>query len=115
MNSQTRQKSDSNRSSQAGAVQPQESERGATQRPSAAARPIHEVRFGRIRAAIWENETEHGKRHNVTIHRIYKRDDQWQESLSFGRDDLPLAAKALDLCHTWIYENTRSAALQEST
>ena len=26
-------------------------------------RPVHEVRLGRIRAAIWENETENGTRH----------------------------------------------------
>jgi hypothetical protein len=27
-------------------------------------RPVHEIRFGRIRAAIWQNETENGMRHN---------------------------------------------------
>jgi hypothetical protein len=30
-------------------------------------RPVHEIRLGRIRAAIWENETQNGTRHNVTL------------------------------------------------
>ena len=67
-------------------------------------RPVHEVRFGRIRAAIWQNETENGPRHNVTITRLYKDGNDWKDSTSFGRDDLPLAAKVCDQAHTWIFE-----------
>ena len=67
-------------------------------------RPVHEVRFGRIRAAIWQNETENGPRHNVTITRLYKDGDDWKDSTSFGRDDLPLVAKVCDQAHTWIFE-----------
>ncbi len=70
------------------------------------ARPVHEVRMGRVKAAIWENETQNGARHNVTVSRIYKdADDQWRDSTSFGREDLPLVAKVVDQAHTWIYEN----------
>ena len=35
-------------------------------------RPVHEVRIGRVRAAIWENETENGTFFNVTLSRLYK-------------------------------------------
>lgn len=66
-------------------------------------RPVHEVRVGRIRAAIWENETSTGKRHNVTISRLYKEGDDWKDTASFGRDDLPLVAKVTDLAHSWIF------------
>ena len=66
--------------------------------------PVHEVRFGRIRAAIWENETQNGTRHNVTLSRLYKDGDEWKDSTSFGRDDLPLVAKVADLAHTWIFQ-----------
>ncbi len=31
-------------------------------------------------------------------------DQQWKTSESFGRDDLLLLAKVLDLAHTWISE-----------
>jgi len=69
-------------------------------------RPVHEVRLGRIRAAIWANATETGVRHNVTLSRLYKDDKsgEWRNSTSFGRDDLPLLAKVCDRVHTWIYE-----------
>jgi hypothetical protein len=67
-------------------------------------KPVHEIRLGRIKATIWENETENGMRYNVTVCRLYKDGDQWKQTASFGRDDLPLVAKVVDLVHTWTYE-----------
>ena len=67
-------------------------------------KPAHEIRLGRIKATIWENETENGTRHNVTVSRIYKDGEEWKQTGSFGRDDLPLVAKVADLVHSWIYE-----------
>ena len=69
-------------------------------------RPVHEIRIGRIRAAVWVNETENGVRHNVTISRLYRDEQQgqWKDSTSFGRDDLPLVAKVADQAHSWIYQ-----------
>ena len=72
-------------------------------------KPVHEIRFGRIKAAIWENDTQNGTRHNVTVSRIYKDADQWKDSTSFGRDDLPLVAKVVDQAHSWIYEASSSS------
>lgn len=66
-------------------------------------RPVHEVRIGRVRAAIWANDTQTGPRHNVTFSRLYKDGEEWKDSASFGRDDLPLLAKVSDLAHSWIY------------
>lgn len=71
-----------------------------------ARRPVHEIRMGRVKAAIWENETQNGPRHNVTVSRLYKDGDEWKDSLSFGRDDLPLLEKVADKCHEWIFEAT---------
>ena len=73
-------------------------------------RPVHELRLGRIRAAIWQNETEHGPRHNVTITRLYKDGEDWKDSSSFGREDLPLVAKVCDQAHSWIYEQSSKGA-----
>jgi hypothetical protein len=67
-------------------------------------KPAHEIRLGRIKATIWENETDNGTRHNLTICRLYKDGEEWKQTASFGRDDLPLVAKVVDLAHTWIYE-----------
>ena len=78
-----------------------------TQQPrsnDAKAKPVHEVRLGRIKAAIWANETDNGVRHNVTITRLYKDGDEWKTSTSFGREELPLVAKVADLAHSWIYQ-----------
>ena len=65
-------------------------------------RPIHEVRIGHIKAAIWKNETETGVRYNATLSRLYKDGDQWKSTESFGRDDLLLLAKVADSTHSWI-------------
>ncbi|HRA89345.1 MAG TPA: hypothetical protein PK992_14770 [Planctomycetaceae bacterium] len=69
-------------------------------------RPVHEIRMGRIRAAIWQNQTDNGVRHNVTMSRLYKDGDDWKDTTSFGRDDLPLVAKVCDLAHSWIYSQS---------
>ena len=69
-------------------------------------KPVHEVRLGRIRAAIWLNDTENGPRYNVQISRLYKdQKDKWKDSTSFGREDLPLVAKVAEFAMVWIYEN----------
>jgi hypothetical protein len=73
------------------------------------AKPVQEIRIGRIKAAIWANETEGGAiRHNVTFSRLYKPEgEEWQDSSSFGRDDLLLLGKLADRVHSWIYEQTQ--------
>jgi hypothetical protein len=68
-------------------------------------KPVHEIRLGRIKAAIWANETDNGTRHNVTITRLYKDGDEWKTSTSFGREELPLVAKIADMAHTWIWQS----------
>jgi hypothetical protein len=65
-------------------------------------KPIHEVRLGLIKAAVWRNETETGVRCNATFSRLYKDGDAWKSTDSFGRDDLLLLAKVADETHSWI-------------
>ena len=77
-------------------------------------RPVHEIRLGRIRAAIWENATQNGTRHNVTVSRLYKDGDDWRDSSSFGRDDLPLVAKVVDQAHLWIFQGSVNGAGEKS-
>jgi len=72
-------------------------------------KPVHEVRLGKVKAAIWKNDSESGVRFGVTFSRIYKTESGWESSTSFGRDELPLLAKVADMAHTWIYQqNDRS-------
>ena len=65
-------------------------------------KPIHEVRLGFIKAAVWRNETEAGVRYNATFSRLYRDGDQWKSTESFGRDDLLVLAKVADNTHSWI-------------
>ncbi len=78
-------------------------------------RPVHEVRLGKVKAAIWKNETDNGLRFGVTFSRIYKTENGWETSMSFGRDELPLVGKVADMAHTWIYQqNDKSDSQADS-
>ncbi len=66
--------------------------------------PANEIRMGAIRATIWENETTNGIRFNVTVSRLYKDGEEWKQTDSFGRDDLQLLAKVIDMAHSWIFQ-----------
>ena len=70
-------------------------------------KPIHEVRLGHIKAAVWKNETEAGVRYNVTFSRIYKDGDTGNSTDSFGRDDLLLLGKVADQTHSWIFQQSQ--------
>ena len=67
-------------------------------------KPAHQIRLGSIKAAIWKNDTENGVRYNTTFSRLYKDGDEWKQTESFGRDDLLLLGKVIDLAHSWIFE-----------
>jgi hypothetical protein len=75
--------------------------------------PVHEIRVNRIRAAIWENETQNGSLHNVTLSRSYRDGDTWKNSTSFGRDDLLLVAKVADMAHTWIVQQRQEESRRQ--
>ncbi len=66
--------------------------------------PIHEVRMGCVKAVIWENETPNGIRSSVTIARLYKDEqDNWKETGSFSRQELPLVQHVLGRVYEWLY------------
>jgi len=77
-------------------------------------KPVHEIRLGAIKAAIWANDTQAGIRHNVTLTRLYKDGEEWRSSDSFGRDDLPVVAKVADMAHTWIHQEGKNGKPNES-
>ena len=70
-------------------------------------KPIHEVRLGHIKAAVWKNETENGVRYNATFSRIYKDGESWKSTDSFGRDDLLTLGKVADQAHSWIHAQSQ--------
>ena len=69
-------------------------------------RPVHEIRLGTIRAAIWENRnSSKDVWFAVTVSRLYRDGDRWKNTSSFGRDDLPIVAKIMDMAYAWIYDH----------
>ena len=75
-------------------------------------KPIHEIRFGAVKAAIWENQNEKGTRYSVSVTRLYKEGAEWKRTESFGRDDLPLLVKVADEAHTWIFQHPQKEAAE---
>jgi hypothetical protein len=73
-------------------------------------KPVHEVRIGSVKAAIWRNNTPQGVRFNVTFARLYKDGDDWKTTDSFGRDDLLVLAKVADRAHSWIHDEGQEEA-----
>jgi hypothetical protein len=67
-------------------------------------RPVEKVRIGNITAAIFENSGQKGTFYSVKLERSYKEGETWKNSDSLGRDDLLVAAKALDKAHDRIIE-----------
>src|SRR5215211_6986697 len=73
----------------------------------AAPGPVKTLRLGRIKAAVWENNSDQRAFFNVTFARTYMDNDKkFRDTDSFGRDDLLLLAKLADQAHTFICEHT---------
>ncbi len=66
--------------------------------------PSHEIKLGKIRVAIWANETEdHDVWFNAVVSRLYKDGNKWKETTTLGHHDLPVAMKAIDMAYSWIW------------
>lgn len=88
--------------------QQQQQQRGDGQNGSGAPRPVHVVRYGAIKGAVWRNVVDNGNAtrpmYNVTFTRSYKDGDDWRDSSSFGHEDLLVLGKVANDCHTWIHD-----------
>ncbi len=72
-------------------------------------KPVHEFRLWMIRAAIWSNQSKDGKvRFNTTVARFYFDGTRWQDTTSYGRDDLPLVSKVTEMAYVWIWNQDDS-------
>jgi hypothetical protein len=81
-------------------------------------RPVHTIRFGVVRAAIWRNVIDNGNVprdiYNVTFSRAYNDGKQWRDSANFGIDDLLVMAKAANEAHSWICQQRALASVTTS-
>ena len=73
-------------------------------------KPLHQVKFGRVKAQVWENESANGPFLSVTLGKLYKNQaGEWRTSQSFGRYDLTPAIQALEEATRWIEESLANA------
>jgi hypothetical protein len=78
-------------------------------------RPAQTIRYGRLKATIWRQESDKGPWYSVVLARTYRdQSGNWQSSGSFGRDDLLLLAKLADQAHSWICRQMAKDAATES-
>jgi hypothetical protein len=69
-------------------------------------KPVHEVRLGSIKAAIWRDQSSDNKtRFNVSVTRSYKDGDKWKTSEYFGREDLPKVALVVQKAYEWTFSS----------
>ena len=66
--------------------------------------PVQQIRIGRVRAAIWRNNTEDGAKYSVVLTKLYRIANRWLDTGHFGRDDLALVSEVAHLAHAWIFE-----------
>ncbi|MHC4880388.1 MAG: hypothetical protein ACYTGL_28395 [Planctomycetota bacterium] len=69
--------------------------------------PVERFRLGRICAAVWLNQNGQGDAwYSITVTRSYKDGDEWKDTTSYRRDDLPLVEKVANLAFAWIWNQT---------
>ena len=66
------------------------------------AKPAHKISHRGLAITIWKNDGKNGPWYSVTPSRVYKQDEQWKDSDSFGEDDLLLLAEPCKEAHAWI-------------
>ena len=68
-------------------------------------KPIHKIKLGAVVATIWENSGEKGTYCKTTFAKLYKgKDNKWQDTGSFGREDLFLLAEAVRQTALFLYQ-----------
>lgn len=77
--------------------------------------PVTEIRMGRIKATVWENQADDRTYHSFKLVKLYRKDGKWHETASFGRDDALLLMKVIDQVHTFIFEHGGEPAADESS
>ncbi len=78
--------------------------------------PVKTLRLGRMKAAVWENSAEDRTYHNVKFARTYLDEQKkFQDTDTFGREDLLLLAKLADQVHTFICERQAAQRSDETS
>jgi hypothetical protein len=83
------------------------------------AQPVAKFKAGQVSAAVWENEvTTNGRQVTMlkaSVQRRYKdKDGQWKSSMSFSRNEIPLAIYCLQKAFEHIIEGQDDSVEEEA-
>jgi hypothetical protein len=73
-------------------------------------KPAFEARSGKIRAAVWENNTETGIAQSLSLTKSYKEGAQWRNTGSFLCEDLPDVSEVLTQAYEWMTQREQEVA-----
>jgi hypothetical protein len=70
-------------------------------------KPIKKFSAGLITASVFENEYENKEKKKISIlsvqlQRAYKKDDEWQYTSQYSRDEIPKAIFCLQMAYEYI-------------
>ena len=75
-------------------------------------KPVKTFRLRGVSASVFANTAKSDGRevtfHKVSLQRTYKDGDEWKNTTSFGRDDLPVAKLLLEQAWQFILETEAS-------
>lgn len=77
-------------------------------------KPVWTHRIEEIRVAVWANQSNGGVWMNATITRTYKDGDQWKDTTTFRRRDLPIVRVLSDMAHDWICKQEPAEAVESN-
>jgi hypothetical protein len=72
-------------------------------------KPIHEIKSGGLKAALWLNERSGKSAHTVRVIRTFKTGDTWRTTSSFYKSDLQKLIRALSQAEQRIAPREQSA------
>jgi len=73
-------------------------------------KPVHEVRIGAVKATVWRNDGKAGARYTVTTSRSFKAGEEWRQTSSYHKSDLPKLIEALGQAEQWMASRETVAA-----
>lgn len=73
-------------------------------------KPVHEVKAGSVRAAVWENDGREGVFYTFTLERLYKASEGWRSTNTFSHRDPSNLSAAAAMASSWIAERVAEQA-----
>jgi len=78
-------------------------------------RPVETFRDGRLKATIWQNESDKGAYHTVSLSKVFEdQSGQLRETNSFSAGELLRVAELARESHAFVREVNRSRSVERS-